>query len=314
MNCYIKLTCLLFLTVPSLVLAKSTDLSSLPHQIKFTFNPPDGAKVQTTYTMLRTKKAEGQPQITDEVELKTEGNFVKTNNGFQLHQKTLSSSVRRNGELINDPITNLLSQATTTSIISRDAELVDIEGLSKVEELAKSQFSTSEIPAQLLEVLSTMLSKEGIVRREQAEWNARYAEYAGATIKIGDVFESQAAQALPSGGEMLYTIRTTFPRWESCPVGHCIRIEQSYSSDDTTALNEMTNNLSKHMMQTTVPKNSANSHISGSLSRLIDPSTMLIYSERVERTMTLQMPISDQVILPVVQHETRSYTYTYDRP
>jgi len=314
MNRCITLTCLLFFTISSPVLAQTSEPSSLPTQIKFTFNPPDGAKVQTIYTMIRTKKAEGQPQITDEVEMKTEGNFIKIKNGFQFHQKTLSSSMRRNGELINDPITNLLAQVPTISVISRDAELIDIEGIGNVAELAKSQFSTSEIPAQLLEILSSMLSKEGIVRREQAEWNARYAEYAGATIKIGDAFESQAAQALPNGGEMLYTVRTTFPRWESCHVGHCIRIEQSYSSDDTTALNDMTNNLSKQMMHTTAPKNSANSHISGSLSRLIDPSTMLIYSERVERTMTLQMPISDQVILPVVQQETRSYTYTYEQP
>lgn len=281
----------------------------------FRFDPPNGTRVTTVYTLQRTRTIEGQPQVRDESESKSEGYFTKVGDGFEFAQKTLSSSMRRNGSPVDDPISGLLAQVPFTSIISADGALTEIKGFAEVESLVKSK-----LPPQLAEALAPVLSESALVNRGRSEWNARYADFAGAKMKIGDSIDVQAPQPLPGGGALTYTIRTTFPRWETCPVGRCVRIEQIYESD-AAALAQMATGISQRVLAATsapsslaVSADAGGSRVTGSLSRLIDPSTMIIYSERVERTLVMQMQIPGKGPTPVTQHEVRSYSHTYDKP
>jgi len=60
------------------------------------------------------------------------------------------------------------------------------------------------------------------------------------------------------------------------------------------------------------PAAPAAARISGSLTRLIDPQTMLIYTEQVRRTLTMRVQLPDRGLVPMVQEESRTYTYTYE--
>jgi hypothetical protein len=296
-------------------LAPGQTTSPASDEFTFQFNPPSGTRATTVYRMQKTRTIEGQPPVNDEAEVTTEGIFKRVGNGFEYAQKTLSATMRRNSAPVNDPTVSLLSQLRPVFTISAGGEVTDIKGFAEVEAQIKAAVSP-----QVAAALAPLLNEAALVGRERAEWNARYADFAGGKFKIGDSIDLQAPQPLPSGETLTYTIRTAFPRWEPCPAGSCVRIEQVYESDAAALARLATSITQKVAAAASAPPSLApeftktGPRLSGSLSRLIDPRTMLIHSERVERTLTFQMNVPGKGPTPVVQHEVRSYTHTYDRP
>ncbi len=167
----------------------------------------------------RARTIEGHAPTRDEAETVTEGRFRRVGDGFEYSPKTISSTMRRNGAAINDPISGLLSNVQVTYVISKGAEATDIRGFAEVEQLVKST-----MPAQLAAALAPILNEASLVAQQKAEWNARYSDFADGTFRIGDVIDVQAPQRLPNGETINYTIRTSFPSWEPCPLGTCIRL------------------------------------------------------------------------------------------
>ncbi len=299
-----------FVVAPLAVLAQGAVTPST-EEFVFRFQPPDGTNVRQTYKLERARTIEGHPPTRDEAETVTEGRFRRVGDGFEYSPKTISSTMRRNGAAINDPISGLLSNVQVTYVISKGAEATDIRGFAEVEQLVKST-----MPAQLAAALAPILNEASLVAQQKAEWNARYSDFADGTFRIGDVIDVQAPQRLPNGETINYTIRTSFPSWEPCPAGTCIRLRQIYESDAAElakfvdeAVGSVATAASASQIAPKVEKGAT--RITGSLSRLIDPKTMLIYSEQVRRTISMRLQVPGQGILPTVQEESRTYTYTY---
>ncbi len=299
-----------FFVAPLAVLAQGVVPPST-EEFVFRFQPPDGTNVRQTYKLERTRTIEGQPPTRDEAEAVTEGTFRRVGDGFEYSPKTTSSTMLRNGAAINDPISGLLSKAQVTYVISKGAEATDIRGFGEVEQMVKST-----MPAQMAAALAPILNEASLVAQQKAEWNARYSDFADGTFKIGDVIDVQAPHRLPNGETINYTIRTSFPSWEPCPAGTCIRLRQIYESDAAElaklvegVVGSMASAASASKIAPKIEKGAT--RITGSLSRLIDPKTMLIYSEQVKRTISMRVQVPGQGILPTVQEESRTYTYTY---
>lgn len=287
---------------------------AVPPQTKeftFRFQPPDGTSVRQTYKLERKRTIEGQPTTRDEAETVTEGVFRRAGDGFEYSPKMISTSMRRNGAVINDPVSGLLSKVQVTYVISKGAEATDIRGFDEVERMVKST-----MPPQLAAALAPILNESTLVAQQKAEWNARYSDFADGTFKIGDVIDVQAPQRLPNGETINYTIRTSFPSWELCPAGMCVRITQIYESDAAELaklLDGVVGNVASAASASQMaPKvEGGATRITGSLSRLIDPKTMLIYSEQVRRVISMRIQVPEQGTLPTVQEESRNYTYNY---
>lgn len=299
-----------FLVAPLAVLAQGA-VPPQTEEFVFRFQPPDGTNVRQTYKLERVRTIEGQPPTRDESEAVTEGRFRRVGDGFEYSPKTISSTMRRNGAAINDPISGLLSKVQVTYVISKGAEATDIRGFGEVEQLVKST-----MPAQMAAALAPILNEASLVAQQKAEWNARYSDFADGTFKLGDVIDVQAPQRLPNGETISYTIRTSFPSWEPCPAGTCIRLRQIYESDAAElaklvegVVGSVASAASASQIAPKVEKGAT--RITGSLSRLIDPKTMLIYSEQVKRTISMRVQVPGQGVLPTVQEESRTYTYAY---
>ena len=280
-------------------------------QFVFRFQPPDGTRVRQQYKLERARTIEGQLPTKDEAETHTEGTFKRVGEGFEYSAKTSSSTLRRNGTPINDPILGLLSKVQVTYVISRGGEATDVRGFAEVEQLVKTT-----MPAQMAAALAPVLNEASLVAREKAEWNARYSDFADGTFKLGEVIDVQAPQRLPNGETINYTIRTSFPSWEPCPAGSCIRLRQVYESDAAELAKLVEGVIGSVASAASVPQTapkleSGATRITGSLSRLIDPKTMLIYSEQVRRTISMRIQVPGQGLLPTVQEESRTYTYSY---
>lgn len=300
------------LLVLSVATSAQTTTTPQGEEFVFRFQPPDGTRVRLTYTMQRNRLIEGQPATKDESETQTEGVFRRVGETFEYSPKTVAASMRRNGTPVNDPISGLLSKIQATYVVSAGGEAISIKGFGEIEAIIKSM-----MPAPLAAALAPMLNEATLVGQQKAEWNARYAEFADGKFRIGDVIDVEAPQQLPNGTTITYTIRTKFPGWEPCAAGKCIRLEQVYESD-AEELARMAQGVATRVAEAVSiapptsqsPKPAA--RITGSLSRLIDPKTMLIYSEQVKRTISMQLQVPGKGAVPTVQEESRTYSYAYE--
>jgi len=283
-----------------------------PTTFTFHFAPPDGTSVSQEYRLVRERSIGEQTPQRDEAVAKSSGVFRKEGGLYLYSTKTDANVLRRNGQPINDPVSALLANTTITYVISPDGEAQEIQGFADVETAARKS-----LPPAIAASLTPVLSEASLVTREKAEWNSRYSDFANGTFSIGDIIDVKVPYQLPNGTAIEYVIRTSFPRWEACPAGSCVRIEMIYESD-AAALQSLVKDVVANVSSAAgvaLPKQSfqpvLSSRITGSASRLIDPKTMLIYAEQVSRTISMPVDIPGQGRVPTIQREERTYKYTY---
>lgn len=287
--------------------------ASPPAEFVTRFQPHDGLRMTTVHRMERSRSMQGQPEVRDETESTTQGRFQRTDEGFEYAPRILASTLRRNGTPVNDPLMALLSQVRPTYVISGQGAVTTIRGFSELAVLVQAR-----MPPEAAAAMAPLVSESALVAREQAEWNARYADFAGYRFGIGQTIDAQAPQKLPTGETLVYTVRTTFARREPCPAGACVRMEQAYDSD-AAALARTMSGIVQQVATAAVPPASVPAPVSmsaarvtGKLSRLFDPNTMLIHEERSERMLQFQVQVPGQGRMPVVQKEVRTYSYSYE--
>jgi hypothetical protein len=304
---------LIVLSIASIFASGTAAATPTESAFTFQFQPPDGVRVNLTSVLQRSRSTEGSTSLKEEAESRTSGVFKRTAQGFEYAPKIVSATMRRNGNLIGDPLTSLLAKLQPKFTLSSDGEALAITGFGEVSEQLKAS-----VPPQAAAALAPIINEEALVGQQRAEWNARYADFAGGKFEIGQVLDVQAPQLLPNGETITYTIRTSFTRWETCPAGMCVRIDQIYESDGSALAQMMTNVVNGVMAAASSPiapisvAGQSAARISGSLTRLIDPKTMLIYSERLQRTISMQIESQGRTPEAVRLDETRTYSYSYE--
>jgi hypothetical protein len=165
----------------------------------------------------------------------------------------------------------------------------------------------------MIETLSSVLNEETLKKRDAAEWNGQIGKFIGRTVSLGDSWASVDSFPLPSGEIIAFYSVTRFPEQAKCGDRDCLKLQFNYNSD-ASALSRLVNqNLAKllGLPADSLPPTPSAAKISGFGERLIDPHTMLIYSETVERTLTAKTNMPGQGDVDMTQTEKREYKYDY---
>jgi hypothetical protein len=105
--------------------------------------------------------------------------------------------------------------------------------------------------------------------------------------------------ALPNGESIVCRTRTVIRRFEPCGRRRCVRVEQRFHSDPSA-------------LEGTAPAAPPSAPgASGTLRRLIDPDTMLVYAEELVRNLAVEMQGEKGELHPVSVRETRRYAFQY---
>lgn len=296
-----------------LLFNKDVVFSENTEGIVFTFAPKDGA----TYTekLITTTEKQLGPAGTqlDESVITTRIKVKRTEDGWDMISQPVEAVMKRNGQRIDDPIAKILAELTVTYKLDCDGNLLDIEGLEKVTKAVSAKF-----PPQIVEQLSAILNPDLLKQREASEWNGRIGDYLGKKVTLGEVWEYDVPFTLPNGTNLNYKIKTHFTGMVSCGDSSCIKIEQSYDSNPEGIgeyAYETVSNVAESVKEgakEVVPKiNDDNSSINGKIIRIIDPKTMLIYKEELERTMCMEMEMPGSGFVPTKLIEKRIYEFDY---
>lgn len=309
----ISLCLILSLSLTFILFNKEIGFSKDHEDIVFTFSPKNGTTYIQKLTITREKQLGPAGTQLEESVSTTKVMMKQTDEGWDVIGEPIKAVMKRNGKIINNPIVDILSKVTVIYKLDKEGNLIDIEGLEKVIESVNVQF-----PPQLTKQLEPILNPEYLKQKEASEYNGRIGDYLGKTVSKGEVWEYDVPFTLPNGTNLTYRIKTHFLEMLSCDKSKCIKIEQVYASD-AEGVADLASSVVKGVAESIKessddndPKfNKKNASINGKVIRLIDPKTMLIYKEELERTIHMDMDLPGQGLVPIKLIEKRTYEIDY---
>lgn len=282
-------------------------------EVTFRFNPPNGTTFVETVKTTRVKELGASAKQTDETLAKTRVTVKKTPDGYEIVGKPISYTMTRDGTPVNNPVLAALQEIVVIYEVDRQGQLRAIKGYD--EAIKKIRAS---LPASVAASLSSLLSEEAMVNRAAAEWDGRISSFVGRRGRIGENGATTSQFDLPAGGAVTFYTATTLA--EALKVGgrDCVRIRFAYNTDPAAlqqTLGKTLDELAKAIGDAAgkVPTVSG-VEIVGSGERVIDPATMLIYSESLTRTIKMRMESPGQEAVWTTMQEKREYSFTYAPP
>lgn len=254
--------------------ASSATTADTADTVTFRFAPPAGISYVETVVLTRTLEAGAAPSRTDLQKGQARVRYDKTADGWTMTGTPISMSVETDGKPVQSTVVDALKGVVAVYRLDSQGDLLSVQGYEGLAEKVSQGLSPEEAQA-----LAKVFDPESILAREKAEWKSRIGDYSGKTFAIGSSWTTEAPLALPSGGEVRLRTHTTLER-ATCGDRDCVRLRFRYESDAPDA-----------------PK------VTGTGERVIDPSTMMIHSEVVERIL----PVRDGMVL----RERREQTFDY---
>ncbi len=278
-------------------------------EITFRFAPPEGTVVTQKTVITRERIVEGGARQTTRSESEQTVSYRKVEDAYVLTFKPLSMKTQRDGKEIADPISGLLKDVTVTYRVSADGQIQGIEGYAGLLERTESR-----LPPEVVAALRPYLNEQALINKDIAEWNGRIGDFVGGTVEIGQKVEAESAFPFPNGEQIVFRTQTSFPALRPCAAGTCILVRTIYDSDSEgfdSIASELASGVSQASGSALAGMTASDSRISGSASRLIDPQTMLIYEEKMSRTLSFTVEMPGQDPARMTTKEVRTYSFEY---
>ena len=281
--------------------------SATAQEIHFRFNPPDDFPAYvSTYKNTQISEMGALGKRTRVSEVKTKVTIDKTPGGYSVTSMPISVTMAQDGKPVEDPILSFLQNITVTYELDADGQLVKIRGFEGTIEKLKAS-----LPAGLPPTVAALLSEETFINGATQEWDARIGSFVGMDAEIGDVWAGVEETPLPIGGTITFYSVTKLVEQVKFDDVDCVRLEFSFNSDAEELKNlmgDMWEGLAEMADMEATPSVSS-TKIAGKGERIIDPATMLIYSETVERTTKMMMAVPGRGEVEMTSVDKREYGY-----
>ena len=287
--------CCLVLVVPAVA-----------QEIHFRFNPSYDVYI-STYKNTRIVNMGELGKQTRVSKAKAKITIDKTPQGYSVIAKPISFTMTQDGQPVEDPITSFIQNMTLTYELDAEGQLLEMRGFEGlIEKLEES------LPIELPPQMASLLNEETLVNKSIQEWNARVGSFVGVDVEIGDVWAGVEEVPLPFGGESMkfYSV-TKFAEQVVFDNVDCVRLEFAFNTDAEELTDFMGDVLGAltEIVETEEAPSVSNSEVVGKGERIIDPTTMLIYSETVERTIKTAMTVPGREAVEMIVVEKREYGY-----
>ena len=274
-------------------------------EIQFRFHRPDDfPEYVSTYKNTKIIELDKSVKRTTVVEGKSRIKVMKTPTGYKETAVPILFRTTQDGKPVDNPIQSFIQKTTLTAELDSDGKLLEVRGLEGIVERLQA-----ELPEDLPPNFATLVSEETIVNTVKQEWQGRVGEFLGVDAEIGEVWTGEKTIPLPVGGTVSFHTVTKLAEQVKFGEVDCVRIEFFYDTD-AGALNQLLGGVLDDLA--TLAKSEATHNVSaakitGKGRRIVDPATMMIYSEIIERTITMKMNIPGQGEVDMTLFETREY-------
>ncbi len=163
---------------------------------------------------------------------------------------------------------------------------------------------------------AAMFSEQAMVSQLSDDWNRRIGDFGGKTMTTGKVVVSADRYLLPHGEPAWYYVTTRLMGRVKYAGHNCVKLRFD-SNTDPQALGKTVGKSASELLalggqQLPRPK-ATGPRITGSGERVIDPATLLIYSDTNARNVTISMKGKDGKVITVSEMEKQAYTFKYGK-
>lgn len=283
----------------TVVIAATGLISCGPRADSFTFRfapALDKPIIKTLKTQKRTLY--GANSLAENQETRTRLTATKSDDGYLLAYEPLSSSLTRDGKPVEDKILKTISDTTITYSVDKNGKLQSVAGFEDILNRLKEVTDEATL-AQLEKVIASDLLSEKV----KDDWTGRYEDFVGKTAAVGDVWGLTRTITLPDGRTSTYYRAVSFTWREACAESSCIRVQEYYNSnldELATTLTELDLPMPENWPALPEGEEPGVATVTGDAERLINPSTMRIYSESQQLATILQFESKESGKIPVV--------------
>jgi len=287
--------------------------STFAGETSFKFNPPDGSTFTLNIKTIKSTSMGPMMGRSEDGELVSKYTIKKTADGYRMVGESVSHTMTRDGNKTENPVMEMLKDIPITTNIDKNGHAVSVMGYDKfIEKMNES------LPPEAVEQLAPMFNEESMSRNVMSEWNGRIGNLVGRSCKVGETWTAIDEIEMPGRGPMMFY--TAFKITEKVNIkGHdCVKVEFAYNSDPASLTEFIEKTVGEIVDEAggevQVPDVTMGS-ITGKGERTIDPATMLIYSEKMTRTIKMVMQMmaqGQQQKMEMTADETREYIYDYE--
>lgn len=257
---------------------------------QFIFHPPDSLTCTGVTVTVRTSFVNDQRGPVDTIRIRNHLLYTQTDTGYRLLSTPDSITITRNGQAVNDPVTDVIAHTPITYEFDSTGQAVAVHGYERV--LDEVSASVPEVPENLRQVLDDRILSAGAL----TEWDTRVGSMIGMELKVGEVARSIDKHYTPDGQELplfqIMKIADTFYVGDR----FCARLYRYADTDFdrlATSVGMSTDSLKQIM---SIPSNKAvtssmrETSSQTTVQVVMEVATMMILSEHVE-TLS-EMPIT----------------------
>jgi hypothetical protein len=278
-------------------------------EVHFSFNPPSGTTFIQTLKATKLSLTDQGIGRNDVSELTARVTMSRTPTGWTVVAVPESFEMTRNDRKVDHPILSALSNVTVTYALDSNGQLLSVSGYREVLDKIRAT-----LPPGAADRLGSFLDEDALLQKERTDWNGRIGDYIGQTAEVGESWTSESDFQLPTGDTIRFHTLTKIGAEEECDDHRCVRIEFSYSSraEGLPGLMEtIKDSLSLGSNAPISSEGDTTEVLTGGGYRLIDPKTMLVYSEEIWRTMKISTTEPGGGKTTMTVEERREYRFDY---
>ena len=225
-----------------------------------------------------------------------------TTGGFTFTERLLSAEASHDGQPTDNPILTALGEIDIVKELSPDGVIQAVRGHERIFEVLEAKF-----PGEVAAELGAAIDSAEMADQEKSEWEATVGRFAGKKAQLGDIWNGSEAFALDGQEEanVLATIR--FDRFVPCGARQCVQLDLTFGSGGEAAGSEVPNvfeDAAHNKGQWVGQTGSTVTSVYGKGERVIDHATMDLISEKIERTIRIEVDVPGEGKLPMVIRET----------
>lgn len=254
----------------------------------FTFSPKDQTIMIEKVKAYRKNVIGGNKPNESESNVTTRIVYKKTETGWNILASPLEITMKRDGKAINNPLFDILRSNSIKYQVTKNGQMTGVLGYKSIKSDIYKQFEkdTGNKVAKLFD--------EDVMKKKAfAEWHQKTGRYLGKRVINNEKWEDKETYKLPNGKNLEYMVEREFILNEKFKGKDYVKIIIRYFAGDDEIVNK------------------DNTFITGSAELIIDPGTMLIYSQKMERHIKIDVNLGNKEPVAVELHEKRDYLYEY---
>lgn len=299
-------------TGPLLVcwLALTAGCATTSEPVAFRFHPPKGLTYVQTYRLTRTVKM--RESFTEVQETKTRVTVRNNGNGYALLFHPISDTVTSDGKPTSrSPLYQAMMTLDTSMQIDQNGKLVAVTGYDQLLPAYKRLLKKDRLAPS---TVNTVLDAEKVaIAKVKAGWRNHVGTLAGQTAQIGEVWQRPTEVALPLI-QVIIPVPSRVALLDRVTRNgvSCVRVQTKYCGTPSSLRKEL-----QKRMEAEMDKKAGHNlqveqiEITGEGERIVDPATLLAYSETQSQTTKLSL-LTDDCGFGYTVEDKRELNYVYD--